>query len=389
MKKYIKCVLALTVICSVIAVLLALTNFITAPIIEKNQAAAANQALLVVMPDGGEFTELDITEYELPASITNAYRESNGGYVLQMNVSGYASNMIIMCGIDANGVVTGTTCLSSGETMGFEKTYGANLVGKTVSDIDAVDTIGGATKTTSGYKGAVRDALNAAVILGGGSVDIRTPEQILNDNLSAALPAANGEFSEMFIVEDLEGVDAMYAATNLAGYVLVYGETFVGTDYEGNVVSDASDDIAALATDAVAKVYASEMEEVDLSAYPEMPDAVKKAYVSASGNYVFELEASGYGVKGDKYVRSGEPIKIRVSATADGKIIATQTLSQAETDGIGSPCGDRPFYSQFNGKTADTYKEIDAIGGATITTNGYLTAISRVFEAVNMLKGDA
>ncbi len=389
MKKYIKCVLALTLICAVVSVLMALTNYITAPIIAENQAAAANQALLVVMPDGGEFSEIDISAYELPASVTGAYSESNGGYVLQMNVTGYSSGMIVMCGVDGGGKVTGATCLSSGETLGYEKTYGENMVGKSADEVAALDTIGGATKTTEAYKTAVKDALNAAIILGGGSVDIRTPEQILNDNLSAALPSANGEFSEMFIVEDLEGVDAMYIATNASGYVLVLGDTFVGTDIEGNVVSDVSDDLKVLATDAVAKIYASTMEDIDLTQYPDMPEAVTKAYITASGNYVFELAASGYGIKGDKYIRSGEYINIRVSATADGRIIATQTMFQKESEGFGDACATPEFYSQFNGKTAETYNEIDAIGGATITTNGYVTAISRVFEAINILKGDA
>ena len=54
--------------------------------------------------------------------------------------------------------------------------------------VEAVDTISGATKTTAAYKNAMKDALNAAIILGGGEVDIRTEEEILNDNLSAALP---------------------------------------------------------------------------------------------------------------------------------------------------------------------------------------------------------
>ncbi|MBR5538712.1 MAG: FMN-binding protein [Clostridia bacterium] len=388
MKKYLGCILALTLICSAVAVLMALTNSITAPIIAKNQAAAANEALLVVMPDGGEFTELDLAEYALPASVTNAYSESGGGYVLQMNVTGYSSNMIIMCGVDKNGVVTGATCLSSSETLGYEKTYGDSMVGKNADEVAALDTIGGATKTTAAYKSAVADALNAAIILGGGSVDIRTPEQILNDNLSAALPAANGEFSEMFIIEDL-GVDSMYIASNAAGYVFVIGENFVGTDMDGNVVSEVSDELKALATDAVAKVYASTMEDVDLSQYPDMPEAVTKAYVTASGNYVFEIQASGYGIKGDKYIRSGEYINVRVSATADGRIIATQTMFQKESEGFGDACAKPDFYTQFNGKTSETYKEIDAIGGATITTEGYVTAISRVFEAINILKGDA
>ncbi len=388
MKKYIKSVLALTLICAAIAVLMALTNHITEPIIAENQAAAANAALLVVMPEGGEFTELDITEYELPESVTNAYGESSGGYVLQMNVTGYSSGMIIMCGVDKDGVVTGATCLSSGETLGYEKTYGENMVGKNADGVDALDTIGGATKTTAAYKSAVKDALNAAIILGGGSVDIRTPEQILNDNLSAALPAANGEFSEMFIIEDL-GVDAAYIATNATGYVFVIGEDFVGTDMDGNVVNDVSDELKGIATTAVAKIYTSTMEEIDLTQYPDMPEAVTKVNVTASGNYVFELKASGYGIKGDKYIRSGEYITLRVSATPDGTIISTQTMSQKESEGFGDACATPEFYSQFNGKTSENYKEIDAIGGATVTTSGYVTAISRVFEAINILKGDA
>ena len=137
--KYFKSVIALTVICAVIAVLLALTNSITKPLIEKNAASEANAALLIVHPDGGEFTQLDLTGKELPATVTEAYSASNGGYVVKLLTSGYGSDMVLMCGIDANGTVTGATCLSSTETLGYEKTYGDSLAGKTVEDIDSVE----------------------------------------------------------------------------------------------------------------------------------------------------------------------------------------------------------------------------------------------------------
>ena len=42
----------------------------------------------------------------------------------------------------------------------------------------------------------------------------------------------------------------------------------------------------------------------------------------------------------------------------------------------------------FNGKEEANYREIDAISGATLTTNGYKTAVSKVFEAIKILKGD-
>lgn len=389
MRNYIKCIVSLTAITAVVAVLLAVTNYITKPVITKNQEAAANEALLVVMPSGEEFTALDLSAYELPASVTGAYSEKNGGYVLQMNVTGYSADMIVMCGVDANGIVTGATCLSSGETLGYEKTYGENLVGKTSAEVDAVDTIGGATKTTAAYKSAVKDALNAAIILGGGSVDIRTEAEILADNLAAALPAANGAFTSTFITEDIPGIDAIYTAENGTGAVYVAGESFVAVDASGAVLTETDDTTKALVGDAAAKMLASTMEEIDLSAYPDMPSAVQKAYKTASGNYVFDLRASGYGITGDKYIASGEYIYIRASATADGRIIAVETVSQKESDGFGAACAEPSFYTQYNGKDETNYKEIDAIGGATITTNGYTTAISRVFEAVKLLKGDA
>ena len=45
MRNYIKSVVALTVITAVVAVMLAMTNYITEPIIAENQAAAANAAV--------------------------------------------------------------------------------------------------------------------------------------------------------------------------------------------------------------------------------------------------------------------------------------------------------------------------------------------------------
>ena len=390
MKNYIKSVGALTVICAVIAILLALTNSITAPVIEKNASAAANEALLIVLPDGEEFTSVDLSSYELPSTVTEAFTEKNGGVVVKLTTSGYGSDMVIMVGVDGSGTVTGATCLSSNETLGYEKTYGESVAGATVDTVDGIDVIAGATKTTAAYKGAVKDALNTAVILGGGSVDVRTEEEILADNLNGALPEGEGEFESVFVAEAIdESITAVYKAVNGKGYVFVVGEAFVGADAEGNVVTDVEDVVKAAVSGSAAAIINSEITELDISGY-EMPKQIEKAYKTASGNYVFDLKASGFGINGDEYYNpSGEYIKIKVSVTEDGKIIACQTVSQKETDGIGSACEDVSFYSQFNGKTEADYGDIDAISGATITTNGYKTAVSKVFEAIKILKGGA
>ena len=384
MKKSVQSTLVLVAICAVMAILLALTNSITAPIIKQNQDAAANEALLVVMPEGEGFEKMDVSSYTLPATVTEVYKEANGGYVVTLTTAGYGSGFVIMCGVSADGTVTGAVCLASTETLGYEKTFGESFTGKDAAGVDAVDTISGATKTTSAYKNAVKDALNTAIILGGGSVDLRDPAQILNDNLSAALPAGEGKFTKLFIAEVIEGIDAVYTADNGKGYVFVIGEEFIPVDESGNTdnttVKTAYDILVASAT-----------EDIDLTAYAETLKYVTSAKKTATGNFIFEVKGPGYGIVGgdDYHPASGEYIIVRVSMTPEGKIIDTFTVSQEESKGIGDACADEKFYGQFDGKTESDYKNIDAIAGATMTTNGYIKAIERAFEALNTLKGES
>lgn len=389
MKKNIKNLSVFVCICTVIALLLAITNSFTAPIILKNQNASASQALLEVMPNGNSFEPVPVEDYTLPATVSEVYKETSGlGYVMKLVTSGYGTGMTIMCGVDANGIVTGAVCIFSNETLGKEKTYGENFTSKDAAGVDAVDTIGGATKTTAAYKDAVKDALNTAIILGGGSVDIRTEEEILADNLSAALPVGDTKFEKLFLVELIEGVDAVYAAENGAGYVFVVGEQFIGALADGTVITEGVENTAAI-TDAVALIQSTTSEEIDLSAYPDLEKTVISAKKTASGNYIVETKGAGYGIKGgnEYHPASGEYIAVRVSMTTDGKIIDCITVSEGETDGLGDACADESFYGQFVGKTEDNYTEIDAIGGATLTTDGYKQAIERAFTAVKILKG--
>ena len=384
MKKSIKSIVVLVGICAVMAILLALTNSLTAPIIEQNQNAAANEALLVVMPNGEGFEKVEFDAATLPATVTEVYKEKSGGYVFTLTTTGYGSGLILMCGINADGTVSGVVCLGSSETLGYEKTFGENFAGKDVAGVDAVDTISGATKTTAAFKNAIKDAFNAIIILDGGSVDLRTEEEILNDNLSAALPSGEGKFTKPFIAEVIEGIDAVYAAENGKGYVYVIGEQFFGVDESGS-----SDNATVAAAHAI--LAASTSQDVDLSGFEGLPKNLLSAKKTATGNYIFEVKGAGYGIKGgDEYhPASNEYIVVRVSMTAEGKIIDTYTVSQAETTGVGDACANEKFYGQFDGKTESNYKEIDAIGGATMTTDGYLKAIEHAFASLTILEGGA
>ena len=389
MKTNIKNLVIFVCICSAITLLLAGTNAITGPIIEKNQAAAANKALLEVFPDGKGFESVDLSAIELPIAVTEAFKETEGkGYVIKMVTAGYGSDMVIMCGVDTAGVVTGAVCLSSNETLGKEKTYGENFTDKDAAGVDAVEIISGATKTTEAYKNAVKYALDAATILGGGSVDLRSEDEILLDNLNAALPDGNKDFEKWFCVERLEGIDGVYAAKNNAGYVFTVGEQFIGAKADGTVVSEGVTN-PSLFTDAVKTIQNSSVEEIAVPA--ELEGTVSKIQKTASGNYVIDAKGAGYGIKGgnDYHPASNEYIIVRVCISPENEIIACLTVSQAETKGIGDACAEEGFYGQFAGKTEENYTEIDGISGATMTTAGYTQAIERAFAAVNTLKGGA
>lgn len=167
MKNIFKSIVSLTLICAVIALLLAVSNEITAPIIELNEQMAVQQAMKEVLPSGENFSPIDISGAELPVSIQEAYSEDNGGYVFKMSVTGYASGMIVLCGIDASGSVSGATCITSNETLSVEKTFGQTFAGIDRQTVDQVATTAGATRTTQAYKNAITDALTAFDLLKG------------------------------------------------------------------------------------------------------------------------------------------------------------------------------------------------------------------------------
>ena len=388
MKKYLNNIFVLVCICAVVSVILSVTNALTAPKIEANEKEKTRKALLQVMPDGVSFDPVDISGEALPATVREVYRAENGGYVIKLSTTGYSSGFVIMCGVRTDGTVSGAVCLSSTETLGYEKTYGKNFLDKNKEEAENVDTIAGATKTTAAYRNAVRDALNAALILYGHDVDIRTEEEILRDNLSAALPSANGEFERAFLSEALVGIDAVYEANNESGFVFLMDEKFIGLDKNGKVLSETTEEIAATAEAASALLIASETKTLSLTDYSGLPASLTSAQKTATGNYVLELKAAGYGINGTKKP-SGEYINIRVSLTPDGTIIDCLTVSQAETENIGSVCAEESFYGQFRGKTEKTYTEVDSISRATVTSNGYKTAIQGAFESVKIFEKGA
>ena len=150
-------------ICLIVALLLAAVNSVTAPKIEEMQSQKVQETLSKVLPDGVNFVEISDIQ-SLPECISAAFSEDNGGYVFQMEVTGYKSGLVVMCGINADGKITGADFVQSGETLSAEVGLGSQYVGQDSDSYEPI-LVSSATKTTQAYADAIKAALDAFAIL--------------------------------------------------------------------------------------------------------------------------------------------------------------------------------------------------------------------------------
>lgn len=401
MKKHLMPSVVLGAICIVVALMLSLINSITAPMIENAQNAAANEALLVVLPDGKNFKEITLDE-TYPASITKGY-SADGGFVFQANVTGKSSGLIILIGIDAEGKIVGTKVIADQETDSYDANVFPLVEGTEGSykgmNLDTFEPylVAGATLTSKAYGEAVKAALQSFALANGEEVDTRTPEQILQDNCNTALGTTNVEFTKWFATEAVEGVDAVYVAKDNSGRVFVIGETFVGVKADGTLAgaADANEATVLAANTVIANSTLTEITELPAGIDKHI---ILKAYVTASGNYVFDLKASGFANYSyeEGYSDVEVPIYISISIDPEGKIIACTTTEQYESKGYGDACGTDEYVDKWSGVSSEDVvisngpigkdnTDVGAIAGATITTNGYQKAIKAAFAAFELL----
>lgn len=103
-------------------------------------------------------------------------------------------------------------------------------------------------------------------------------------------------------------------------------------------------------------------------------------------------EQIGYVISVTTHDGYGGDITLSVGIDSNDKITGMEITSMNESPGLGSKANDEPFKSQYSGKNASEFKvvkgasgenEIDAITGATITSNAVTNAVN---EATASLK---
>ena len=157
--------IVLGAICLVVALLLAVVNMITAPIISAKAEERIQNSLKEVMPGASGFDETEVNG--APKTVKRVYIERGGmGYVVILETStDYTGTdpMSITVGISSDGKITGVkiTAYTESKDMG-KKTYPQKFVGLGENELAGVNTVTGVTYSSAAFKDAIADAFVAA-----------------------------------------------------------------------------------------------------------------------------------------------------------------------------------------------------------------------------------
>lgn len=176
-KEYAAPTVVLLVICVVAALLLAVTNNVTAPKIAEVNAENEAKSRQVVFADAASFGE-EFTNDDGIKLVPALDKDGNTiGYVVVTVEKGYGGDINVMTGVDLEGKVTGVNILSMSETAGLganasKESFLKQFIGK-ISGIEVnkgtpaeneIKALTGATITSK----AVTKAVNAAIEAAGG-----------------------------------------------------------------------------------------------------------------------------------------------------------------------------------------------------------------------------
>jgi len=152
------------------ALALAATNMVTEEPIRQQTIAAATASRQAVMPEADAFELLEtVPDGGLP-DLLETYRAIRGGetvgYTFYLDPVGYKAEIPMTVGMDMDGVITGVSIGDIQETSGIGtkvkgEAFLAQFPGMPAAEADGIDTISGATISSSAVKRGVQQAAAA------------------------------------------------------------------------------------------------------------------------------------------------------------------------------------------------------------------------------------
>ena len=270
-----------------------------------------------VLPEATTFEAVESATAGVQAAV-----KADTGWVIQASAKGFAGQVPVIVGLDADGAIVGVSFPENSETAGYgaqlyeegnEKAaaLAASLVGKSgevaIGDVDAM---AGATISSK----AVVEAVNIAL-------------SCYNEVALGQAPAAD---------EGGEGTDLSAMSAEEARAALAPGATLT--------------QITA-------------------------PEGLTDAWQGDDGSYVLYAEDKGY-----EY--STKPLNVAVGFDASGAITGVWVDVSGQTAGIGDQAASADYLGQYTGITDEAGLDgVDTIAGATESTRGVKKAVRKCIQA--------
>jgi len=385
-KKFFRDLVPLVAICLVAALLLAVFNMITKGPIAENAERAAQETRSRLLSAAVTFEAVELDEGSAMDSCFEGF-DANGesvGYVVETTVGGYAGEIVVTIGLDSDNVITGINVGGDNfsETAGLgakakEASFTDQFIGETVPltlqkgtsglQDGVIDAISGATITSTAVNGGVNSAGKFIMDLSGGGASPNT----------ASVQGFAGPVAVTLSLDDAGAIteitigDAFFNET--PGYGAGALEESFQAQFIGKVPPLTLDDIDAIAGATItsnAVVNAVNQVQAQLSgAAPVSAPAEEIAPVPAASENAQKASAQGFA----------GAVAVAVDLDENGAITAITIGDEsfAETPGFGAKAQEDAFKTQFIGKTLPIAAEdVDAITGATITTNAVIEALN-------------
>ena len=392
-------------------------NFVTGPIIEKNEASRASGALAKVFPGGKGFEEVDLsTLTDLPDTLVSVHRETSGaGYVLNMSTTkGYTGNAIkLSFGVDSEGKIVGISLDDYPESKDFGAGYPDTFIGQD-STLAGVQLVAGCTYSSVAFRDAVADGMNLLVANGLMTAGVKSDEQLLLElvpTVHSGLVNGSGiaQYDELdgdgtfakilkskngsgfgYIVKD--GEQTLLAVTNASGKAKVYNTEGADVTAQYAAIADSAkahtlgSPASTLDRDTLRLTALLEGATVTAAELPESFNSVTNLYtMEKDGATYYGMVARTYGydnkVMGVYYVVDAEGAIVGMNVDTlifDAEYYHSYTLDPAS------------YKAGFKGLTQDTFNgEIAAIAGATYTADSVKQATDDIFAVYSAQKGGA
>ena len=425
--KLIKTILISLVICAVFGAAMFGINFYTGPIIEANNAGAANARLDAVMPEGAKAYEDITATLTIPAKFVSPVNDkrtadivavhketkNNSGYVVEVawtseDSHGSEPNLVLV-GISPDGKIikVNNEAYHDTETYNIFKNdpnYASTFAGQD-STLADVGLVAESTHSSTAFRSAVSHAFEVLVINNMITAGVKSDAQILEELIPTVAPGftklteatASGNIQKALKAENdtgfayimTEGEATYLAVVNATGVCKVYNVEGADVTADHAALADEAKAVAAAAqtgyTDALITKIGRMMEgatdfaALELDTFNTVVSAVSFK-VGDANYYGFYSRSIGFDQM-DVYIVIDENGAI-------AKIDAKQFIFKEEYFASFGGMNVGEYKGGFVGVTGETWTGDQAIiATATMTSNAMKESTTDAFASFNSIKG--